>query len=66
MHEMSCAQTQGIVHPSALLSIQLASHKLKPYLLFAPSDAAAVRLVIHSVLILYYYANNKQAETFQR
>lgn len=40
--------------------------KLKPYLLFPPSDAAAVTLVIHSVLILYYYANNKQAETFQR
>lgn len=33
-------------------------HKLKPYLLFPPSDALTVTLVIHSVLILYYYANN--------
>lgn len=33
--------------------------KLKPYLLFPPSDALTVTLVIHSVLILYYYANNK-------
>lgn len=42
------------------------SHKLKPYLLFPASDAAAVRLVIHSVLISYYYANNKQSKTFQQ